>query len=221
VKASILTRALYAVAVSVAFLPAAAAVVMLPGTALGGLACGVAVGAAAALKARENATGHARQITAAARRAGLTAFAAFVAVWLVVTGTAVLFGSTAWVVILVIGLAVGLAVGLAAAPRWVARRTWDPAGIGVAVAEPTVAAARPPVRPETLSTPELCLAWRRSYLALLDTPPGPARDELVRVRGSLLDELERRDHAGFTRWLEAGARAGSDPTRYLTTEHGE
>jgi hypothetical protein len=177
----------------------------------------VAVGAVAALKARADPTGHGQQIAAAARRAGLAAFAAFVAVWLVVTGTAVLFGSTAWVVILVIGLA----VGLAAAPRWVARRTWDPAGIGVAVAEPTVAAARPPVRPETLSTPELCLAWRRSYLALLDTPPGPARDELVRVRGSLLDELERRDHAGFTRWLEAGARAGSDPTRYLTTEHGE
>jgi hypothetical protein len=217
VKASILTRALYAVAVSVAFLPAAVAVVVLPGTALGGLACGVAVGAAAALKAREDATGHARQIAAAARRASLAAFAAFVAVWLVVTGTAVLFGPTSWVVILVIGLA----VGLAAAPRWVARRTWDPAGIGVAVAEPTVAAARPPVRPETLSTPSLCLAWRRSYLALLDAPPGPARDELVRVRGSLLDELERRDHAGFTRWLEAGARAGSDPTRYLTTEHGE
>jgi hypothetical protein len=217
VKARILTRALYAVAVSVAFLPAAVAVVVLPGTALGGLACGVAVGAAAALKAREDATGHARQIAAAARRASLAAFAAFVAVWLVVTGTAVLFGPTSWVVILVIGLA----VGLAAAPRWVARRTWDPAGIGVAVAEPTVAAARPPVRPETLSTPSLCLAWRRSYLALLDAPPGPARDELVRVRGSLLDELERRDHAGFTRWLEAGARAGSDPTRYLTTEHGE
>lgn len=216
-KASILTRALYAVAVSVAFLPAAVAVVVQPGTALGGLACGVAVGAAAALKAREDATGHARQIAAAARRAGLAAFAAFVAVWLVVTGTAVLFGSTAWVVILVIGLA----VGLAAAPRWVARRTWGPAGIGAAVAEPTVAATRPPVRPETLSTPGLCLAWRRSYLALLDAPPGPSRDELVRVRECLLDELERRDHAGFTRWLEAGARAGSDPTRYLTTEHGE
>jgi hypothetical protein len=74
-----------------------------------------------------------------------------------------------WVVILVIGLA----VGLAAAPRWVARRTWGPAGIGVVVVEPTVVAARPPVRPETLSTPELCLAWRRSYFALLDARPDP------------------------------------------------
>ena len=138
-NASILTRALYAVAVSVAFLLAAVAVVALPGTALRGLACGVVVGAAAALKARADTTAHARQIAAAARRAGLAAFAAFAAVWLVVTGTAVLFGSTAWVVILVIGLA----FGLAAAPRWVARRTWGPAGIGVAVAEPTIAAARP------------------------------------------------------------------------------
>jgi hypothetical protein len=217
VKASILARALYSVAVSVAFLPAAVAVVVRPGIAVGGLACGAAVGAAVALKVRDNATGHARQMAAAARRAGLAAFAAFVAVWLVVTGTAVLFGPTAWVVILVIGLA----VGLAAAPRWMARRTWGPAGIGDPITEPTVAAARPPVRPETLSTPGLCLAWRRSYFALLDAPPGPLRDELVRVRGCLLDELERRDHAGFERWIEAGARAGSDPTRYLTPEHGD
>jgi hypothetical protein len=72
----------------------------------------------------------------------------------------------------------------------------------------------------TLSTPELCLAWRRSFLALVELPAGPARGELVAVRQSILDELERRDAAAFRRWLDAGARAGGDPARYLATGSG-
>jgi hypothetical protein len=40
---------------------------------------------------------------------------------------------------------------------------------------------------------ELCLAWRRSYLALLDVASSPARSNMVRMRKCLLDELERRD----------------------------
>ena len=67
-------------------------------------------------------------------------------------------------------------------------------------------------------TAELCLAWRRSYLSLLDLPPGPARDRVVSLRRELLDELERRDRAGFGRWIDTGARAGSDPGRYLSTD---
>ena len=74
----------------------------------------------------------------------------------------------------------------------------------------------PPPTPEALSTPELCLAWRRSYLALLDVTSSPARCKIVRLRQCLLDELERRDPDGFTRWLDTGARAGSDPGRYLS-----
>ena len=57
----------------------------------------------------------------------------------------------------------------------------------------------PPLIFEALSTPELCLAWRRSYLALLEVPAGPGRCEIVRMREGLLDELERRDRDGFTR----------------------
>jgi hypothetical protein len=74
------------------------------------------------------------------------------------------------------------------------------------------------MRFEALSTSELCLTWRRSYLALLDATSSPARCNIVRIRGCLLDELERRDPAGFTRWLDTGARAGSDPSRYLSTD---
>jgi hypothetical protein len=76
----------------------------------------------------------------------------------------------------------------------------------------------PPLTFEALSTPELCLAWRRSYLALLDVTSYPARCDIVRMRECLLDELERRDRDGFTRWLDTGARAGSDPGRYLSTD---
>jgi hypothetical protein len=62
------------------------------------------------------------------------------------------------------------------------------------------------------------LAWRRSYVTLLNVPAGPGRCEIVCIRERLLDEIEQRDRDGFTRWLEAGARAGSDPSRYLTTD---
>ena len=74
------------------------------------------------------------------------------------------------------------------------------------------------MRFEALSTSELCLTWRRSYLALLDVPAGPGRCEIVHMRECLLDELERRDRDGFTRWLDTGARAGSDPGRFLGTD---
>jgi len=53
---------------------------------------------------------------------------------------------------------------------------------------------------------------------LLDVPAGPGRWEIVRVRECLLDELERRDRDGFIRWLDSGARAGSDPGRYLSSD---
>jgi hypothetical protein len=74
-----------------------------------------------------------------------------------------------------------------------------------------------PMALESMSTGDLCLAWRRSYLALPDLPAGSEHlaGEITRARAALLDELERRDPAGFTRWLAAGARASSDPARHL------
>jgi hypothetical protein len=80
------------------------------------------------------------------------------------------------------------------------------------------AAEQPPLRFEARSTPELRLAWRRSYLALLDVTSSPARCRIVCMRERLLDELDRRDRDGFPRWFDTGARAGSDPGRYLTTD---
>jgi hypothetical protein len=91
---------------------------------------------------------------------------------------------------------------------------------------PTAAPAMPPPpvrRPSdarlmpNLPTPDLCWEWRRSYLAVVRAS-NP--DELVRIvalRAAYLDELERRDPTGFRRWLDDGARAASDPGRYLTS----
>ncbi len=68
---------------------------------------------------------------------------------------------------------------------------------------------------DALSTPQLCLAWRSSYLRLHRVTSSPATAQIVLVRQRMLDELERRDRAGFERWLSTGARADSDPSRYI------
>ena len=85
------------------------------------------------------------------------------------------------------------------------------AGLTTVVASPVLG---------TLCTPELRLAWRRSYLTLVELPAGAARAQLVAVRQSILDTLTRRDGDGFRRWLAAGARAGGDPARYPATGPG-
>jgi hypothetical protein len=66
-----------------------------------------------------------------------------------------------------------------------------------------------------MSIAQLCSAWQRTYFVLLDLPAGTPRAAIVHSRGALLDEIERRDPDGFSRWLDTGARAGSDPGRYL------
>jgi hypothetical protein len=135
----------------------------------------------------------------------------------VLTGAVRLLGSASGIVILTLLL---LAAPLAW--PWLRRRYGrPPARENRAAGCPEVVPAAeppPPLTFEALSTPELCLAWRRSYLALLDVTSFPARCTIVRMRECLLDEFERRDRAGFTRWLDSGARAGSDPGRYLSSD---
>ncbi len=67
-----------------------------------------------------------------------------------------------------------------------------------------------------MATDELCVAWRRSYFHLLLAIDETARRKVVQRRQDYLDEIERRDRRGFLRWLDSGARAGSDPSSYLT-----
>jgi hypothetical protein len=72
-----------------------------------------------------------------------------------------------------------------------------------------------PTEPWLLDDYELCCAWRRSSL-LLEHPHSPAtHSRLAQQRQLYLDELERRNPAGVSAWLASGARAASDPTRYI------
>jgi len=106
----------------------------------------------------------------------------------------------------------GIVVVLAAAGWWAGRRalsreTRD--GISVRTTVPGAA------------TDELCLVWRRSDEELRRVPDDdPERGQLAEVRQLLLAELERRDPAGFSRWLHGGAMAGADPLPFLHPNHG-
>lgn len=74
----------------------------------------------------------------------------------------------------------------------------------------------PAPRYTSLSDAELCWRWRTSFNALLHTTSVAGRLRLIETRSALLDELARRDPEGFGRWISSGARAASDPARFLT-----
>jgi hypothetical protein len=157
-----------------------------------------------------------------AARMGATAAAATSAVLLMMIGVVGLLDTTA-------ALVVPLLLAGAGAWAWRRRSAWrdyaaaarrgpapspQPAITVIEALQPPPVA--PAIVPADLSVRGLCLACHRSYWLLHDLPAGPALRDLVGVRERLLDELEQRDPAGFHRWLHAGARASSDPGRYLT-----
>ena len=211
-------RVCYIVAVAVGLLLGAIVVVADPIAAVGWVAVGVFVGAMVTSLRRQDTRHGAVPVAAGlGRRVGLRAGGATCAGGLVLTGVVRLLGPASGSVI--------LALLLLAAPlawRWLRQRYGRPPARENRAAErlEVVPAAEqtPPLTFEALSTAELCLAWRRSYVALLDVTSYPARCTIVRVRECLLDELERRDRDGFIRWLDSGARAGSDPGRYLSND---
>lgn len=69
----------------------------------------------------------------------------------------------------------------------------------------------------TMSDPELCRAWRRSFVDLQRAGFPREKARIVHVRQHYLDELERRDAAALQAWLKAGARAAGGPERFLST----
>lgn len=80
----------------------------------------------------------------------------------------------------------------------------------------SVRAVLPPVR--FLSSRSLGEEWLRTT-ALLDASPEPStRDAVAARRRSVLDELERRDPAGFARWLAHGTDRGSNPAEFVSEE---
>jgi hypothetical protein len=65
---------------------------------------------------------------------------------------------------------------------------------------------------------ELCWAWRCSFSRVQRAGDAAELARAAQERRSYLDEIERRDPHGFTTWMRDGARAGSDPRRYLRPE---
>jgi hypothetical protein len=57
--------------------------------------------------------------------------------------------------------------------------------------------------------------WFRTTAALASRLEPATRQVVVRRRQEVLDELERRDPAGFARWLAAAAATDSDPTTFV------
>ena len=156
--------------------------------------------------------------------AGRSATLGFLGV-LVVNGLHALFGSAA--------LPIGVAGAITALVAFVVLRQAPVASGGDAAGAPastprmpTAAPDKPPSpvrRPDdapsmpALPTPALCWEWRRSYLAVTRASKPDELTRIVAIRAAYLDELERRDPTGFRRWLDSGARAASDPGRYLTS----
>jgi hypothetical protein len=212
-----LARSLWILLAVAGYLLGAVGVVALPtGVVLVWIGLGLLIGALARRPARQHWAGGKTRTPGAGHLATVTAAALTVAGGLILAGLVVLVG---------VAGAVAVAGLFAAAVLWIRRGCGVPQGCitvqgaaAASTADLRRAAQPPQVVPGELSTPELCLAWRRSYFALLDVPAGPGRCEIVRFRERLLDELERRDPDGFTRWLDTGARAGSDPGRYLSTD---
>jgi hypothetical protein len=67
----------------------------------------------------------------------------------------------------------------------------------------------------TLTTAELGQEWLRTTAVLGGRLDDGVRQSLVARREEALDELERRDPAGFARWLAAGPTLTSDPAGYV------
>ena len=71
----------------------------------------------------------------------------------------------------------------------------------------------PPV--SVLSTEALGQEWTRTTAVLAGRLDCDARQAVVLRREEALDELERRDPAGFARWLMAGPTLGTDPAAFV------
>ncbi len=206
-----LTRVLSTVAIGTGVVLGSIGIVAVP------LALPVAIGlgALAAIMAAcvpPDGRGRAEPVVAGSGRSGgVRAGLGITASLLVLTGLTVVLGAATWVAVVAV---LGIAAGRLRARRGAPLRS-TPLPIGrdgprlVETAPPETTAA---------STAQLCAAWQQTYFAMLDLPAGPQRRGMVEVRQRLLDELERRDPDGFVRWLETGARANSDPSRYLAPE---
>lgn len=193
----------------------AVAVLATPVVVLGGAVFGGVVGALVGVWLREHAPGDAASKARTGWRCGLLVGAGVFGGSLALSGLVLLLGPASGAVLILLG-AVAFAVWLGGRPdRRAAPQQQRPAMDEPGPPEPM---AGPLSIPADLSIEQLCRAWQHTYFALLDLPAGASRAAIVQLRSGLLDELERRDPVGFSRWLDTGARAGSDPGRYLASD---
>jgi hypothetical protein len=175
-----------------------------PGLIAVGLAGALAASAAAGIT-RENPARDKSPLDAAVQAAGWT-----VGTLLAVAGAAALAGAAVAVLtaVLVAGLFLALRGGTGRPP--------------VAHAVPVAPAAAQPAPPVLLPLPPpvtmmtthaLGREWLRTTEVLDGRLRPVVREAVVLRRQDTLDELERRDPAGFARWLAAAP--GSDPAEYI------
>ncbi|MGY1634732.1 hypothetical protein ACI784_23785 [Geodermatophilus sp. SYSU D01186] len=176
----------------------------LPPTGLAAIGIAAVVsGCLAAGIVRESSHQDRRRTVAAAWQAAV----ATVVVLLVLSGTAALGGALLTLLVAGVGVTAGLTV-------WMVRsrppvRRVQPPGPPVVMSSPVTA----------LSTGDLGREWVRTTAALAGPLDAAARQAIVARRQETLDELERRDPAGFARWMAAVPLPGSDPAVHL--RHGD
>ncbi|MGY1802730.1 hypothetical protein ACI78T_05545 [Blastococcus sp. SYSU D00922] len=141
---------------------------------------------------------------------------------LALAGLTVLTGGVVAVLIGVLALAAWLLLRAARSSRRQgrppARPSWSTSGAEVLrlpVEPPPPATATGSASLSALSTPALGREWIRTTAAMGARLSPVERQALVRRREETLDELERRDPAGFARWLAEGPALGTDPADYV------
>jgi hypothetical protein len=181
------------------------------------VAVGVAGGVSAALAAgvaRESPGGNRSAAMDAAWQASAWTMGAI----LIVAGVATLAGG---VVAAILGLtAAGVALALVVRRMHMkggSRGRVTPLTRSAAASTPSRTTAGPmrelPVA--QLPTSALGSEWLRTTSALAGRLQPAARASIVRRRQETLDELERRDPAGFARWIAAGPAPGSNPAEFV------
>jgi hypothetical protein len=149
--------------------------------------------------------GNSPQPRQAALDAAWRAAVGTVGVLLLLSGSAVLAGAEVTALLAGAGLGVALLC-------WGRRSRRTPQQSDGAAVIP-LTGARPV---GALSVEALGQEWLRTSAALVQARGTAAQQALVDRRQAALDELERRDPAGFARWLAGGPTVDSDPAPYVS-----
>jgi hypothetical protein len=209
------TRALTGLGLSGMMILALASCLVLHGSAL------VWVGMAAALAASVG-YGSPHPSRAAAVAAAGQAAAGAVGSIMIVTGAEVVGGAVMVALVIGLGVVVGGAVWLPramrarSAPRRGSGGGATGGGLTPAAPVPMAASLAPSSTPVSLmATLALGREWSRTSAALAFWLEPAARRMFVQRRQDLLDELERRDPAGFARWLVSAPDGNNDPAAFV------